>query len=78
MGLELWIEITGWIGMLLVLCGRGGIAYKQRWGFLSVITGGFLIGTQAFLMGNSSIVALAIILLIIDFQGWLYWGKKSE
>ncbi len=76
--MDFWTEVTGWIGMLLVLCGRTGLAYRRRWGFLLVLIGGFAVGVQAFLMSNFSILTLAFILLLIDFQGWIYWGKKDD
>lgn len=75
MDLNFWIEATGWVGMLLILCGRSGVAYKQKWGFLSAIAGGLTVGVQALLMNNYSIVVLCLILACIDLQGWLYWRK---
>ncbi len=77
MDLNFWIETTGWAGMLLVLCGRSGIAYKYKWGFLLAIIGGTTVGMQAFLMNNFSIVLLCLILAGIDLQGWFYWRKHE-
>ena len=75
--MDLWIEVTGWIGMALIILGRGAIAYKTRWGFLVAVAGGSIVGVQAVLMSNLSIVILCAVLACLDFKGWQYWGKND-
>ncbi len=75
--MDMWIEITGWIGMALIVLGRGAIAYKARWGFLIAVVGGLIVGAQAVLMSNLAIVILCGILACLDLKGWHYWGKKD-
>jgi nicotinamide riboside transporter PnuC len=76
--MDLWIELTGWLGMILIILGRFGIARKKRIGFTIVCTGSVFAGGQAYLMNNWSILLLCVFLCAIDLHGWFHWRKTDD
>lgn len=70
-------DMIGWIGNVFYITGAILIAKKKGIpGQSCNIMGGFLYGTQGFMVGLTSLIAIEIFLVTINAVGVWNWRRK--
>lgn len=68
----------GWVANVFCIYGVYAIGNKNIVGFYSTIIANILYVTQSYLMNNSALLWLSLVLIILNIKGIINWRKKDD
>ena len=72
------IEITGWLGLILIMLGYYFNAQKKLYCFYIWGIGNTMYFIYAVLTDSMPIAALSIFIIIMNIYGWIKWNKEMD